>query len=140
MKHRDIHNDLIFYLEGELSIERQEKIREHLTGCKECSQFLEELRALLSIIEKEKDQKVNPYFYQATKAKIENRAAVTEKKSGLQRILQPAFFAMLLIAGIGFGALTGSKITRSQPIETSANELFYFNEISNEPIESYFLN
>lgn len=140
MKHRDIHNDFIFYLEGELSKERQKEIRGHLTGCRECRQFLETLQSSLSIIEKEKPQETSPYFYQAIKAKIENRAAVTERKSGLQRILQPAFFAMLLIAGIGFGALTGSKITRSQPIELSANELFYFNEISNEPFESYFLN
>jgi len=139
MKHRDIHNDLIFYLEGELPKERQQEIREHLAGCRECREFLEVLRVSFSIIEKEKNPEVNPYFYQAIKAKIENRS-VPEKKFSLQRILQPALFTALLITGIGFGVLIGSKMTENKPAETTANEMFYFNEIGSEPIESYFLN
>lgn len=139
MKHKSIHNDLIFYLEGELSSERNREISEHLSTCSECRQFAEVLKASFSIIEKEKNQEQNPFFYQALKAKIENRKPV-EKTFGIQRILQPVLFTVILIVGIGFGVIMGSKITGNKTSVSSDNEMYYFNEMGSEPIESYFLN
>lgn len=139
MKHKSIHNDLIFYLEGELSSDRNQEISEHLATCSECRQFAEVLKASFSIIEKEKSQEQNPFFYQALKAKIENRKQ-PEKIVGFQRILQPVLFSVLIIAGISFGILMGAKITNTDYSSGSSNEMYYFNEMGSEPIESYFLN
>lgn len=139
MKHKSIHNDLIFYLEGELSASREQEIKEHLANCAECNAFVEVLKTSFSIIEKEKKPKLNPFFYQAIKAKIDNRKS-DEKSFSLQRILQPVLFTTLLIVGIGFGLMMGAKITGSEPNTSSANEMYYFNELESEPIESYFLN
>ena len=139
MKHKSIHNDLIFYLEGELSSERNREISEHLSTCSECRQFAEVLKASFSIIEKEKNPEQNPFFYQVLKAKIENRKPV-EKIFGIQRILQPVLFTAILIVGIGFGVIMGSKITGNKTSVSSDKEMYYFNEMGSEPIESYFLN
>ena len=139
MKHKSIHNDLIFFLEGSLSSEREQEIREHLETCSGCREFVEVLRTSLSIIEKEKNTALNPYFYQALKAKIENRAT-SEKSKGLIRILQPAIFTVLLIAGISFGVMMGAKVTGIQTSQNTVDEMYYFNEMGDEPIESYFLN
>jgi flagellar basal body-associated protein FliL len=73
------------------------------------------------------------------KAKIENRAT-SEKSKGLIRILQPAIFTVLLIAGISFGVMMGAKVTGIQTSQNTVDEMYYFNEMGDEPIESYFLN
>ncbi len=139
MKHKSIHNDLIYYLEGALSQEREQEIREHLEGCSGCREFLEVLQSSLSVIEKEKRPEVNPYFYQTLKARMENRAA--EKRNfSYRRVLQPVFFAVLLVIGISFGLMMGAKVTGNQTAESTAGDMYYFNEMSSEPIESYFLN
>jgi len=141
MKHKDIHNDLIFYLEGGLSPEREKEIRKHLEECSDCRNFAEVLKSSFSIIEKEKNPELTPFFYQAVKAKIENRKS-RQTGFSIQRILQPALFIVLLVAGIGFGIMLGAEITGpSRTVAAnSTDEMYYFDEMGSEPIESYFLN
>lgn len=139
MKHKSIHNDLIEYLDGGVSPERRKEISEHLAICSECREFSEVLRSANEIIDKEKNQELNPFFFQAIKAKINNRR-VTERSIGFRRILQPVFFSILLIVGISFGIMMGAKITKNSYSEGSSSEMYYFNEMGSEPIESYFLN
>ena len=139
MKHRNIHNDLIFYLDGKLSGKRELEIREHLENCSECNSYLKVLKSAYSVIEKEKNPNLNPYFYQAVKAKIGNRKVV-ERNTRFRRILQPALFSVLIVAGISFGIMMGAKISGTESSSGSSAEMYYFNEMGSEPIESYFLN
>ena len=54
MECREIHKDLIFYIEGTLSKERMATVEEHLNVCHSCSEFAGMLRRSLDIIEQEK--------------------------------------------------------------------------------------
>lgn len=49
MKHEDIRELLLKYIDGEATIEESEKVEEHLVDCKECQEEYEELKTVLSL-------------------------------------------------------------------------------------------
>lgn len=138
MKHKSIQDDLIFYLDGDLSPEREVEIRQHLSQCASCGELLEVLSEVSRVIEHEKHRPVNPYFYSSLIAKMENSHHGELNHSWI-RILQPAFFTVLLFIGIGVGVFVGAQIESAQQAGLSSEEMFFFDEMGTEPIESYFL-
>jgi anti-sigma factor RsiW len=144
MNCKDLHKRIIFYLEGELSEKEMEETKLHLAECNECAAFADEVEKTLAVLTAEKSPAVNPFFYTRLKAKIENRASAQyelQQKSILVKILQPAFFSILLLAGI----YTGIKIGQPSAVNSDSNiyaeqEIIpYLNEMETESIENFLM-
>ena len=142
MKCKSIHKKLIFFLEGELPEKEMHAIQLHLNECPECKILSSELQKTLGIIESEKQVEVNPFFYTRLKARLENQAETKPLfwQPVFVKVLQPAFFSILLLLGV----YSGIKVT--QPAKTSIiqsqNEIEmipFLNEMSSEPIESFLM-
>lgn len=144
MNCKTLHKKLIFFLEGDLPAKEAEEVAAHLAQCNSCAAFAEDLKKTLEIIQLEKTPKVNPFFYTRLKARMENEEIKENQPAGIsiwEKVLQPAFFSLLLIAGI----YTGIKIGQPASAETGQNiiaetELVPFlNEMEDEPIESFLM-
>lgn len=141
MKCKTLHKKLIFFLEGDLPPTKMEEVQNHLDGCSSCAAFAQELKLTLGIIGIEKNPDVNPYFYTRLKAKLENRATQNSPAFGhmiLAKILQPAFFSVLLILGIYSGIKIGTPAsTKEYTITLMQNQKIpYLNEMVTETIET----
>jgi len=144
MECNTLHNKLIFYLEGDLPEKEMEQLRIHLSECSECAQFAGEMQKTLGILEAEKSPEVNPFFFTRLKAKMEQGAEYSGKVSGrpaLIRIIQPAMFSLLLLAGIFSGIKIGQKVQDPFYATISAEEqvIPYLNEMEAEPIEAFLM-
>ena len=143
MNCNDLHKKLIFFLEAELPKEEMKEIQLHLNNCKDCSLFLEDMRKTLGIIETDKIQKVDPFFYTRLKARMENETEPQTdfaRQPVLVRILQPALFTILLLAGIYGGYKIGGTTAtyKSAALETQ-DMIPYLNEMKSEAIESFLM-
>lgn len=144
MKCKTIHKKLIFSLEGDLPAKEAEEMAAHLTQCDACAAFAEDMKKTLEVIQKERLPKVNPFFYTRLKARMENEETREKQRVGFpvwEKVLQPAFFSLLLLAGI----YTGIKI--GQPANSELNQSIFaetelvpfLNEMDTEPIETFLM-
>jgi len=144
MKCKTLHKNLIFFLEGELPAKEMEAVKSHLCDCKECAAFAEEIKKTLEIIEKEKSPEVNPFFYTRLKAKLESQAEpkkISVWQPVLVKVIQPAFFSLLLLAGSYGGFKIASPVRGNlASTEITNNEIIpYLNEMQSEPIEDFLM-
>lgn len=142
MQCKTLHKKLIFFIEGELPEKEMNAIQVHLNECEACKAFAADLQKTLGVIENEKQLEVNPFFYTRLKAKLENKQNVRQPfwQPALVKVLQPAFFSVLLI----FGVYSGIKI--AQPIESNVAQnqeeiemIPFLNEMGSEPIEAFLM-
>jgi hypothetical protein len=80
------------------------------------------MKKTLGIIQVEKSPEVNPFFYTRLKARMENNEVQEKQRVGFpvwEKVLQPAFFSLLLLAGI----YTGIKI--GQPANTGTRPKYF---------------
>ncbi|MGE0020146.1 MAG: anti-sigma factor [Draconibacterium sp.] len=144
MNCKTLHTKIIFFLEGELPASEMEEIKIHLENCSDCAAFANEMKKTLAVIENEKMPHLNPYFYTRVKAKLENQAenvALARQTPVLVRILQPAVFSLLLLAGIYSGIKIGqpAKINSDVPVFSENEVVPYFNEMETEAIENFLM-
>jgi len=119
MKCKTLHKKLIFYLEGDLPEKEVNEMNAHLAECESCAAFAEDMQKTLGIIQVEKSPEVNPFFYTRLKARMEIEEVQEKQRVGFpiwEKVLQPAFFSLLLLAGI----YTGIKI--GQPTDTGTGQ------------------
>jgi hypothetical protein len=144
MKCKTLHKKLIFFLEGGLPKNEANKIKAHFAECESCTAFAEDMQKTLGIIQIEKSPEVNPFFYTRLKARMENEEVKLKQRCGYpvwEKVLQPAFFTLLLLAGI----YTGIKIGQPANSETGRNifaetELVpLLNEMETEPLENFLM-
>jgi anti-sigma factor RsiW len=144
MNCKTLHTKIIFFLEGELPASEMEEIKIHLENCSDCAAFANEMKKTLAVIENEKMPHLNPYFYTRVKAKLENQAenvALARQTPVLVRILQPAVFSLLLLAGIYSGIKIGqpAEINSDVPVFSENEVVPYFNEMETEAIENFLM-
>lgn len=139
MKTKCIHNDLIFYLDNELSVEKRTAVEKHLEQCAECRSFLAFLQDGMQIIEKEKNQEVSPFFYTRLSARLEEKQ-VYPTQSQWVRLAQPAFFSLVLLAGIYGGLKLGSNASSPKANQQTPSSVQILNDFAAEPIESFLLD
>ncbi|MGD9928816.1 MAG: anti-sigma factor [Mangrovibacterium sp.] len=138
MNHKTIQQQLIFFLEGSLPDEQTQLIAAHLESCDGCRRLLQELKADLALLEDDRHLLFDPYFYAKVKHKISSTRELPVWQS--KRILQPAFFLLVLALGIQLGIWVGGQYGSSyQPVSQEA-ALFPLNDLSHEPIELFLLN
>ena len=144
MKCKTVHSKLIFFLEKELEPAEMQAVKEHLDRCPDCALFAEEMEKTLSILETDKIDAVNPFFYTRVKAKLENQAAQPQiaRRPVLVRVLQPVAFSVILILGIYAGIKLGAtgSTTSAKNVLAGQEELIpYWNELDGEPIETFLM-
>lgn len=144
MKCKTLHKKLIFFLEGDLSEKEAREIKLHLNECADCAAFAEDMQKTLGIIQVEKSPQVNPFFYTRLKARMENKETREKQPIGFsvwEKVLQPAFFSLLLLAGIYIGIKIGQPAnTKSNQSIFAETELIPFlNEMKAEPIENFLM-
>ena len=142
MQCKNLHKKLIFFLEGELSEKEMNTIKNHLNDCIECKNFAADLKKTLGIIETEKLMEVNPFFYTRLKAKIEKqqKTKIAFWQPFFVKVLQPAFFSLLLVAGIYSGIKIAEPIDKEAFQNQKNTEMIPFlNEMSSEPIEAFLM-
>jgi predicted anti-sigma-YlaC factor YlaD len=144
MKCKTLHTKIIFFTEGSLPAREMEKIKIHLENCSDCAAFYNEMKKTLAVIENEKTPQLNPFFYTRVKARLENQVenvAVTRQNPVLVRILQPALFSLLLLAGIYAGVKIGqpAKINSDSSVYTENEIVPYLNEMETEAIENFLM-
>mgnify|MGYP001074392682 CR=1 FL=1 len=141
MKCKDLHNKLIFYLEGDLPQNEMEQVKIHLGNCADCEAFAEEMDKTLGVLEAEKSPEINPFFYTRLKAKMELHSESKVGNPLLVRVLQPALFSLLLLAGIYSGIKIGQKAEDQLYATNNADEqvIPYLNEMEAEPIEAFLM-
>jgi anti-sigma factor RsiW len=139
-----LHTRIIFFTEGSLPQNEMEEIRSHLEKCPDCAAFAKEMKKTLIILQNDKLQKVNPFFYTRVKARLENQAAekvAVQQSPVFVRILQSAFFSLLLVAGIYTGIKIGQpeKIHTNSSVYTEDEMIPYLNEMETETIENFLM-
>ena len=143
MKCNDLHKKLIFYLEADLPENELKQIDLHLSECTECSLFLEDMKKTLGIIETDKIQKTDPFFYTRLKARMENQPEVEAgfiRRPVFIRVLQPALFTILLLAGIYGGYKIGKTEASYKSASLESQEMIpYLDDMRSESIETFLM-
>lgn len=135
----EVHNDLIFFIEGSLDEKRSTEIKEHLSTCKKCSDFADYLRESLDIINEEKQVAGDSGFAERIISILDTGGK--DKKTYSLRILKYAAAAAVIMLGVFTGINLGKVASGYNHNDGSAqsDELYYLNDLYQEPIESFFL-
>lgn len=139
MNHKSIHNDLIFYLDNELSVEKCTAVEKHLEECADCRSIFAFLQEEMQVIGKEKNPEVSPFFYTRLSAKLDKKSD-SQAQSQWVRLAQPAFFSLVLLAGIYGGLKLGSNASSPKVNQPATNSVQMLNDFADEPIESFLLD
>lgn len=144
MKCKTLHKKLVFFLEGDLTDNKAQEIKVHLNECADCASFADEMKKTLEIIQAEKSPEVSPFFYTRLKARMENEKVQEKQRVGFpvwDKVLQPAFFSLLLLAGIYAGIKTGQQATSetNRNIVAETELVPFLNEMETEPLENFLM-
>ncbi len=149
MNCKEVHKNLIFYIENELNAETQSKIQDHINACVSCKKLYVNIKNTLEIINSEEKNKSYPFFYTRIKQKVDELNS-SEIKTGFlpsfTKALKPVALAILLAFGIFFGINLGNKYETNNYTESNENLLqayaneYYVNELNEETIETFLLN
>lgn len=144
MNCKTLHTKIIFFTEESLPVWEMEEIKIHLENCSDCAAFANEMKKTLAVIENEKMPQLTPYFYTRVKARLENQAenvVAARQIPVLVRLLQPALFSLLLLAGIYTGVKIGqpAKINSENSVYTENEMIPYLNEMESEAIENFLM-
>jgi predicted anti-sigma-YlaC factor YlaD len=143
MKCKNIQRNLIFYLEGDLTRERREEIKDHLGECGICRNLADNLASNLKIIENEKTLQPNSFLYTRINEKINNyhykqNAFITYTVKILRPAIISFFIAFGIFAGIKLGAYFKSKyINNTSELQI---ETYYLNDMEHESVETALLS
>ncbi|MCW0482167.1 anti-sigma factor family protein [Gaoshiqia sediminis] len=138
MSHKTIQEQLIFFLEGSLPDEQMKQVAAHLESCGSCRRLFQELKADMALLEDDRNLPFDPYFYAKVKHKISSTRELPVWQS--KRVLQPAFFLLVLALGIQFGIWVGGHYDSPRQTVSQEAALFPLNDLSHEPIELFLLN
>ncbi|KJF42944.1 anti-sigma factor family protein [Draconibacterium sediminis] len=142
MKCKSVHNKLIFFLEKELPVSEMEQVQKHLDECSECARFTAEMKNTLQILDNDKVNDENPFFYTRVKERIAKQAEEQPAvRPVLVRILQPVAFSILLLLGVygGFKLGQAPKANIAGSGFTEQEVIPYWNELEAEPIEAFLM-
>jgi hypothetical protein len=139
MKTKCIHNDLIFYLDNELSVEKRTAVEKHLEECADCRSFLVFLQEGIQIIEKEKNPEITPFFYTRLSVRLDEKPEPLVQSQWL-KLAQPAFFSLLLVIGIYGGLKLGGNASSPKVYQQVTSSVQMLNDFAAEPVESFLLD
>ncbi len=111
MNCKEVENNLIFFIEGNLPENKQVDFNNHLNSCDNCKVLYQKLKADLLVIENDKITEPNPFLYSRI---IENLKQVESKEPSVLRLNTKGFYVQVaayaagiilaIFLGIGLGA------------------------------------
>jgi len=139
MKCKKVHKKLIFYIDGELSPEMTQKIRDHLANCTECKKLYNKMSETWK---GETSERIpyQPFFYTRVKEGLRNsreKNAFHSRRFG-RLILQPAIYFIVLGLGIFIGIQLGQGVTSGSRM--SNNEISSQQEFIEAYADSNYIN
>jgi predicted anti-sigma-YlaC factor YlaD len=149
MNCKQVENNVLFYIDNELSSEMTNSFELHIAECKHCKQLYNNVKTSIQIINTEKAQDDDFYFYSRLKQRMENKKYNSAIIKFLpNRVLQPIAIICLLVFGTFAGVNIGNKYNTNNVSLTdeetrvsllnSYSEETYIAEIDNENMESLF--
>ncbi len=147
MSCKQVENNMLFYIDKELSNEMATSFDLHIAECQHCNRLYTSVKTTIQAVEIEKNQADDFYFYARLKQHIENQQ---HQKNAInfmpKRLLQPIAVACLVIIGIFTGIKIGNQYntgnvnltteeTRTSQLNAYSEET-YIAEINNEKMES----
>lgn len=133
-----MQEQLIFFLEGSLPDEQKKQVAAHLESCDNCRRLYQKLKADMALLEDDRNLALDPYFFARVKNKLSTPRELPAWRS--KRVLQPAFFLLVLALGIQLGIWVGGKYDSPHQTVSQEAALFPLNDLSHEPIELFLLN
>jgi len=139
MKCNILNSDLILYAERSLPAERRDLLESHVSECEECRAFLAFLVKSMTLIDKDKETDQNPFLYTRIMAKMEadEKQTWSQHKSFIPALVFSAIFLAGILGGIKIGKLYSGTIPGYY--NDLQEEVSYFNDISQESIETFFI-
>ena len=111
MHWKEVENNLIFFIEGNLAENKRVDFNKHLNSCDNCKTLYQKLEADLLVIENDKITEPNPFLYSRIIASLEQEES---KEPSVIRLNTRAFYVQLaayaagiilaIFLGIGLGA------------------------------------
>jgi hypothetical protein len=93
----------------------------------------------MQIIEKEKNPEVSPFFYTRLSTRLDEKLKYQIQRPWV-RLAQPAFFSLVLLAGIYGGMKLGGNASTQKENPQTASSVQMLNDFAAEPIESFLLD
>ncbi|MDA3927631.1 MAG: zf-HC2 domain-containing protein [Prolixibacteraceae bacterium] len=137
MNCKAIDKNLIFYIDGSLSADKNQMVSHHLKSCTECTAKLDYLTHSLQQFDAVKSTEIKPFLYTRISARMEQ-----PKVTRTQWVLAPFAIAAVLVVGLFFGSLVG-KITvapRVTVAQVDYDVAYLFNDAQIENVEYKLLN
>ncbi|MFZ4741682.1 MAG: zf-HC2 domain-containing protein [Bacteroidales bacterium] len=149
MNCKQVKNNVLFFIDNELSSEMTNSFELHIAECKHCKQLYNNVKSSVQIINTEKAQDDDFYFYIRLKQRMENK----KYHSGIinflpKRVLQPIAIICLLVFGTFAGINIGNQYSTNNinltdeetrvSLLNSYSEETYIAEVGNENMESLF--
>jgi len=126
------------YLEGGLASDRAKAFEQHLHECERCNDYLLFVKTTLGQVELEKEVSPGISFLENVLEKVSPPALLKVKQRKLYQFAAAAAVIIFAVfTGINLGRYSSAGyISQGNPIE---NDILFAEDISMEPIESYFL-
>jgi len=106
MNCKEVENNLMFYIEGDLDKSITEKITEHLQTCTSCKMLYEKMKSDLVFLSNDKIIETNPFFYNRLEESInsdKNKSSRIIKQVYLQVLAYAAAVIIAIFIGIALG-------------------------------------
>jgi predicted anti-sigma-YlaC factor YlaD len=148
MNCKKVKENLLFFLENELSEERRIQMENHLKDCPDCSRLLDEFSLLWEGVQQREGIGPSPYFWTRLEQRIveyeEGRKPVFGWIGGLIRLARPAVAvaAALFCIFLGYSLgnfprqITGQTVSQVDERATAVQEFFdsdYLDPLSDLP-------
>jgi len=107
MNCKEVENNLIFYIEGELDAYLNKKINTHLRTCSSCNTLYKNMKADIDFLNFDKVLHVNSNFYQNLALKIKDAEKEKSKNNIKQLYIQALAYAAAIIVAVFIGVALG---------------------------------
>ncbi|MCD4773268.1 MAG: zf-HC2 domain-containing protein [Bacteroidales bacterium] len=131
----EINKNLIFYIEGDLSSEKEKIVKKHLEKCDKCKYLYNEMEKTLGVIQKENTPEINPFFYTRVKAKMEDVQESSFRpvfRPVFMRILQTSVAVVLIAFGVFVGIQMGDNYLNNSMVSGSEQTISKYQEYSQQ--------
>ena len=98
-----IQNNLIEFIDDQLTDDDNKIFVDHIGSCAECNAQFNYLKETYGLIEAEKEMPINPFFYAKVKLRLENQLEPKRNKNMWVRWLKPVGIAASIVVGFYIG-------------------------------------
>jgi hypothetical protein len=138
MIHKEIQEQLLLYIDGELPDEEMHQIRDRLSACAVCAQRRDELASLWQSETRSEKVKPSPFLWTRLQARIkeyeQTPVFIWDLKRTLQKIRVHPFSALAVIVAIVVGIYIGT------PRESQRNDRAHLASLSLSAVDELGLD